>query len=270
MKKKIVYCLFLLLLAISSYSQNGELMKSEKRYIHPKSFFVSAGIGGFLAHNRVDDPEDFLHSGSVPSLTGCLMSEIGLTNNYYLEAGLSLETAFDVIKTDEFGTSGGNVFTSKKLSLGMSKRVTNRKNNKTYFNLHAGFAGSLHYNSLTDSAGFEDYLTKITSQDTTYFYTTGKGRYSTKLFPTIYVAIEKDFRISNSFFISLKYRRDQGFVKVYKQDIAYHYSNTQPSLPVSPLKQATASINGSANTITVGLKYRFLCKRDKTTNDIHP
>lgn len=269
--KKMILGVVMLLLTSYGYSQRvnadfqqmADSMRLKKREVHPKSIFFSGGVGSFLAINKVDDPSNFIHSGGVPSLTGYLMVEAGFKNDFYLEAGLSLETANNVFKNEIFGTSGGNVFTSKKLSLGVSKRITHKKTGINYINIHAGFAGSLHYNRLFDSATFEMFVTHISQNDTSYLYAKGKGNYYTTFFPTLYIALEKDFRVSESFYISLKYRRDLGFVKVYNEDIYYHYSNTTPPTSNSELNHATAYINGSAHTLTIGLKYKFLGKKHR-------
>jgi len=233
-------------------------------------------MGSFSAYNKVNDPNGLLMSGGTPNLTGFVMAEFGLRNNYYFETAFSLERSFNAIRTRPtgrnavitednigYGNSGGSAFTSKKLSLGISKRFTTKNTNFNFVNLHAGFAGSLHYNRLTDSTvGWSDKR-RIIGSDTTYFYQEEKGRYLKTFFPTLYIAIEKDFRISRSFYLSAKYRRDFGFYKVYEEDIYYYvgderYSN---SSQLGPL--VTSSINGSAHTLTLSLKYKFLSKQYK-------
>ena len=237
----------------------------------------SYGMGSFSAFNKVNDPRGFLMSGGTPNLTGFVMAEFGLKNNYYLEAGLSLERSFNAIITRPigrsagntndnigYGNSGGFAFTSKKLSVGISKRLTTNKTNFNLFNLHAGIAGSFHYNRLTDSTVAENLTRRILHNptDTSYFYYEAKGRYFKTAFPTVYFAVEKDFRLTNCLYLSAKYRRDFGLVKkVYEEEI-YYYKGGVPYSDSSQLgPKVTSSINGSSQTLTLSIKYKFLSKK---------
>ena len=224
----------------------------EKRFVDPKSIFVEAGTGLFAALNFVHD--DLLKTSSLPGWTVYGISEIGIKKGYFLEVGMEADYYWSTIKHGRYfgGTSGSNAFIGGKLSLGAGKRFILKQYNYTLFNLHAGVGlGFQRYHGLSGS-GTGLY------GGTPFFEYTEIEYNRSWFFPTLYLALEKDFQLSKNFYISLSYRYDQGFVTAFEQVGQYNTDPVNPSYTDFSIK-----INGSAQTFNAGLKYKFVPGKKK-------
>ena len=194
-----------------------KVYKKNKRFVDPNSIFISAGYGLFLNKNSVSDAAGHLPStyGTGSSL-GYMMVEIGLTKNYFFEIGLESSDYFSSTKLFNNSIFSTSAFTATKWNIGISKRLTNPISNRNYLNIHTGFSISVQ-----PYTGDKDYgeIGGGYSQTSEYYKLEHASKFKSYVFPTVYLAIEKDFQITKNVYTCLKYKYDQGFVSVLSTDI---------------------------------------------------
>jgi hypothetical protein len=90
-----------------------------------------------------------------------------------------------------------------------------------------------------------DYITNQVILTYNYSY-----HYNNKLFPTAYLGISKDLRLSNNILFTIAYRHQFGLSRGMIIPFSYTVTN---QAPVS----TQIRVNGNANCISFGLAYRF-------------
>lgn len=237
--------------------ETKQLYKKQKRFVDPKSTFISAGTGLFFGRNIVNDPGEVFLSNSFSSWTIFGNAEVGIKNQYYYEVGLEVSEYWNSIKFSPYGSSGSNAFIATKLNLGMSKRFVNKVTNRNYFNLHAGLGISFQPNKkapVTNGGG-------TISSGTNVINFSEINSINHHLFPSLYLALEKDLHLTKNLYLSLKYKYDQGFVNVGSSEIKY-YSNPNST----DFNVISSKINGTAHTYSIGFKYKILTAKNRIKN----
>ena len=236
----------------TSFKTEKKKLKSDKRYVDPKSIFVGIGTGLFFTKNKIKDEDSPFESGyySWWSMNG--FAEIGIKNDYFYEFGFGMEEyasgfRFKNVKNSR---SWSNMYIASKFYGGFGKRIIHKPTNKKILNVHAGLGMILTYNTNKNSGGSSGggYYS---SQDTIRYRAIDDYKF---LFaPTVYVMLEKDLQITKNFFISLRYRYDQGIFPMFKQDVAYE---------VNGVKGKTQNlVYGTSQTYGFALKYKILQKK---------
>ena len=241
---------------ISDAKAAKKVFKKEKRYVDPKSVFISAGSGLFFGLNRVSDPNEIFVNNAFPSWSVYGQAEVGVKNNYYYEFGVEVAEYWSSLKHQKYSSSGSNAFVGYKLNGGIAKRFVNSQTNRNFFNLHAGVALSIQpYSGIAGSGNTVEYGT--TEEGSYYMAYNYKEYYKAKVFPTLYLAVEKDFQLSKNFYIALKYKYDLGFISAYTSEINYS-TDAQGLINYA----AESKINGTAHMYSFGLKYKFLPEKE--------
>ena len=84
-----------------------------------------------------------------------------------------------------------------------------------------------------------------------YFELIGSEEYRRQIFPSIYAAIEKDFKLSRILYFSLKYKFDCGFMDVYNFKMDYRFDES------SPFYNAISTVNGTTQGLSIGFKFKY-------------
>lgn len=245
--KKHAFEQFLIQTSFLSKRERKKIYKKDKRFVDPKSIFISGGSGLFFVRNIVNDPNNKLLSNSFPSWTIYGNADIGIKNQFYYSFGVEVSEYWSSIKFDPYGGGGSNIFIATKLKFGISKRFISSTTNRNYFNLYTGVSISIQPNK----KGISGWGYGELSSSTNYYSYSEIDYYSNRLFPTLYMAIEKDLHLTKNLYLSIKYKYDQGFISATKTDINYKTSvggSTQ---------YTTSKINGTAHTVSFGFKYKI-------------
>jgi hypothetical protein len=228
--------------------------KKNKRYIHPKSMFVSltGGIGAVKSY--AEDPNGFIRDSYGQSLATRLMIEKGLKKNFFVEGGYQfIEYNGSMKFRNPEGTSSGNDFFTHQLNLGAGYRVIGKQRNYHYFNLHGGLSiGWIPEKKGSISGGVNSSMSL--GSNTNYY--TMSFSYETEIVSSLliapYIGISKDFRLTERMFINLMYRYQHGLNKLSKRSIIYE-NNEQYTTP----QTASNYMNGTEHTIQLGLKFKL-------------
>jgi hypothetical protein len=239
---------FMIKTSFLTKKERKNVYKKKKRFVNPKSIFISCGSGLFFGRNIVKDLGNTLYSNAFESWSIFSNAEIGMKNQFYYSFGLEVSEYLSSIKYTPYSGSAGSAFIATKLNFGLSKRFINPKTNRNYFNLHVGASLSIQPNK----KGLISWSQIETTSTTDYFTYQKTTSITSHLFPTIYLSIEKDLHLTKSLYFSIKYKYDQGFISAAKSDINYQTGYNEM------LTKAVSKINGTAHTFTLGFKYKFL------------
>lgn len=194
-----------------SQSTDKKSLRIEKRYIHPKSKYLSFSAGWGFTSILVNDPNNFLTEGLklrnntyLPNI----MYEHGIANNFFAEVGYSY-TRQGVFFAREVNGSGGSsyfgLYHSHDAILGGGYRLI-AKNNIHVLNFHAGFC-----------MGFADETERFADLPLSFGNTQKdiitNAKYEVKVkvnhFSSIsigpYLGISKEFRLSKDIRFFAKY-----------------------------------------------------------------
>jgi hypothetical protein len=227
--------------------------KKNKRFIHPKSIFVSLTTGIGAMKSYAEDPNGFIRDSYGQSISTRLMVEKGLKNNFFLEAGYQFIEYYGSLKFKDLSmTTSSNDFFTHQLNMGAGYRVIGKKKNYHYFNIHSGLSigfipekkgatatggGSMSFGTITDYYELSySYETEILS--------------SVLIAP--YIGLSKDFCLSERLFITLMYRYQYGLNKLSQRSITYQ-NNEQYPTP----QNASNFTNGTEQTFQLGLKLKL-------------
>ena len=185
-------------------------------------------------------------------------AEIDRENTYFYELGIGYNTLGELYKVKDLPFAIGNddTFNSIKIYGGFGKKIM-LKNNLNLFNLQ--FGGSLGINLTSSGLSnlIDTYQVKNENGQSAIIKAYSSGTVA-KIFPTVYVALSKDIRVTNNFYFCLTYRYDQGFVTTYQQKFEYFYINSS-----SDVKTVNNNITGTSHSLQFGFKYKFLPKKYK-------
>lgn len=233
-----------------------KLLKKVSRFIDPKSSFlnISGGVG-FGSTKVHSDPNGNLANGAYSSFLPRISFEKGIKNNFYWEIGVHSQLFWDVTKFnfDKFSSSGSGVFYAVQFSGGGLYRWI-LKNNYNVLNIHSGFTIGFH-----GEKNSEDGIHSFGSGTISGIYNDIPISYSfaqvssvqSNVLSSCYVGLSKDFRIVNNFYLTLNYRRQFGFYKVYES--TYNYSGS--NIPTTT--GAKTKLTGSSNDFQFGFKIKL-------------
>jgi len=240
---------------LSDYKAAKLEFKKNKRYIHPKSLFVSVLGGIGYAKNYADDPNNMIQDDLGEALSGRIMVEKGFKKNFFFEAGYQLfeYTSAFTLRNHSASFSSNDYFTHQ-FNLGAGYRVIGSRKNYHYFNLHAGLSvGFIPLRKGQTAAVVEEGGLSIGTNlsSYTFMYSTETEILSSFIIAP-YVGISKDFRITESMFITLLYRYQHGLSNISKREITYQDSD-QYTTP----QTANSYMNGTEHSIQLGLKFKI-------------
>lgn len=225
-----------------------QLHKKEKRYIDPKSTFVSIGVGVANAQNTVKTNNSRFQNSGFGSFQSRIAFEKGIKNSFFWEAEYNNFEFWHVTELkDVVGKVGSNAFYGHFLQAGFGYRVQSKKTNLQFFNLHAGIGLGArftpnNYSSSSSSINFDgnSNVTHVIS-DTSYLV----GRFM----PIAYIGISKDIRITEKLALTLQFKQQLGMNAVSRTDQTYQSS-------VMPIPETSYTVlNGTARSLQFGLKY---------------
>lgn len=265
---RLIFIIVLLLFYFTPiFPQNNIKLKQElrikKRFIHPKSKYISVSGGfGFLS-TKIKDPNNFLNSGSIMGNNSYLpqiMYEHGLKNNWFLEGGYSFYGTGIMYKreVDGSGTSSySKLANNHNLDIGLGYRVIGPKNFH-YLNLHGGLFFGLvdrNYNNLPAELGGGNY----NDQHLGIEYSVSNRLLKYNRFNTgIYLGLSTEIRLSNRVRFFIKYTHRFGinpnFIGELELD-SYDYSFND---------NASYKVSGNGGFVTGGFK--VLLNKKSTLN----
>lgn len=232
--------------------QARKLYKKQIRFIHPQSIFikVDAGLGFGVTFAR--DPGKKLETASLSSFTPSICIEKGITKNFFSEVGFSFLPFWSTMKfSDGYGLTGSSIFNAYQISIGAGKRFFS-KNNYNIANIHAGL--TVGFTDLS-KGDFQSGQTAIYSGDSLnqeiIFQGSSIGSVKSSVISAAYIGVSKDFRLASNFYLTLSYRYQQGFYKLYEEKVNYTTSSGSSS------QQARLFVNGSAQSYQLGLKFKI-------------
>ncbi|MEX1190379.1 MAG: hypothetical protein WEA99_00305 [Brumimicrobium sp.] len=242
---------------LSDYKAAKIQFKKDKRFIHPKSLFVSVQAGFGFVKSFAEDPNDLFQDEFGVAPSGRIMVEKGYKNNFFFETGYQLfeyNSSFSIDSPNNTSSTKNEYFTHQ-FNFGAGYRVIGKGKNYHYFNLHAGLSiGFIPLRKGETTWSLYDQTpaaigTISNSNNMTY---TTETEILSSLLIAPYVGISKDFRITESMFITLLYRYQHGLNNISKRKITYQndgeYSNPQT---------ANTFMDGTEHSIQLGLKYKI-------------
>lgn len=226
-------------LSFMIYSQNVDLLqdkkkiKVQKRYIHPKSKFISVSAGWQFNATHTHDPNNFfdaltmVNNGIFPNFT----YEQGIKNDFFAEVGYDF-TRKRISLSREMGNgqawSNSNSYfanyrpfkghLSHNLHLGGGYRVIG-KNNFHIFNVHGGIFLGVSNKSQSDMMPYIGSKATYTRNEEhtglNYQIQRTLDSYSRISLGT-YLSISKEIRLSDEVRFFVKYTHRFGFISTFK------------------------------------------------------
>jgi hypothetical protein len=230
-----------------------------KRFVHPKCVFFNIGLGVFLNHIKMSEENDYFHR-RAKELTPMffLELEIGHKNDFFYETGLTYSNYhYSYRSRTGYGINfyNGQNFEALKLFCGYGKRLILKNSNINIINVSAGVSLSYNlrkkrYSNLGEGYGRQPDIRFVLRDK----YPTSKYR----LFPTVYLGLNKDIRIYKRTYLSLDYKFDIGFISAFEQEFEYYRVNNPDEIT-----KLTNKIKGTGQSFTIGIKTRFLADKYK-------
>jgi hypothetical protein len=239
---------------ISDYKAAKIEYKKNKRFIHPKSLFVSV-LGGIGFAKSFAEEDKAIQDDFGEALSARILVEKGIKNNLFLETGYQLfeyNSSF-TMKGANFSSSSNEYFTHQ-FNLGAGYRVIGKQKNYHYLNLHAGLSiGFIPPRKGQTASEIEEggysIGTNLSSYSLTY---SSETEIISSFIVAPYVGISKDFKISESVFITLLYRYQRGLNTISKREITYQ-DNQEYVIP----QTSNSFMNGTEHSIQLGLKVKI-------------
>lgn len=227
-------------------------LKSEKRFVHPKSIFFGASGGLFFTKNKIKDNDSPFQTAFYPWWSANGFAQIGIKNDFFYEVGVGFEeyASGTTIKNLEYSKGWSNMYIATKFSGGIGKRFIHKPSNFKLLNAQLGMAMILTYNTNKNSAGGSGGGSIRPNYELQY---SAVNDYKLLVAPTFYLVLEKDFQVSRSTFLTLRYRYDQGIFPMFKQNIAYVENGVSG--------QTENLVYGTSQTFGFALKFKLLQKK---------
>jgi hypothetical protein len=226
-----------------------KIVAIKNRYQSSKAILIQLHQGGFMNQSKImNNTDNVFKNASAPSSSTRLNATIGWKNNWSFQPGVSIDSYFLWLRKNFSGLSGSSLFNLFTFDLGMQRRMLSfPKTNRYLCNVNGGI--SFSYLSGSGGGGgsvtSSDYNTNQVILTYNYSY-----HYNNKLFPTAYLGISKDLRLSNHILFTIAYRHQFGLSSGMLIPFSYTVTN---QAPVS----TQIRVNGNANCISFGLAYRF-------------
>jgi hypothetical protein len=229
-----------------------KLVAINNRFQSSKAVLIQLHQGGFMNQSKImNHTANIFKNASGPSSSMRLNASIGWKNNWSFQPGVSIDSYWIWIRDQQYGKglSGSNLFNLFTLDLGMKRRMLSfPKTNRYLCNVHGGISFSYLNGSGGGSGSSISYSPTNSNQVLlTYNYS---YQYSNKVFPTAFVGVSKDLRLSQHLLFTIAYRHQFGLSRGMIIPFSYTVTN---QAPVS----TQIRVNGNANCISLGLAYRF-------------
>lgn len=231
-----------------------EPSRNDKRYIHPKSKYLSFSSGWGFTSTIVKDPSNFLDQGIIRGNNSYVPSftyEQGIKNNFFAEIGYSRIAQGIRYTISAVGKGRSSSYSSKyqnhDIQIGGGYRVI-IKNNFNFFNVHVGvFTGFANrkFSDLQSNYGFNK-TDKLTGSK--YEINVNINNFKSLAFGP-YLGISKELRLSKDVRFFAKYIQRFGLVSIMSGEFLL----TSDELIFAD-EPATFEVTGGGGFITLGLK----------------
>jgi hypothetical protein len=181
--------------------------------------------------------------------------EKGMKRHFYWEVGVHSQLFWNVTKfeIDKYSSSGSSAFYAVQLSGGGVYRWI-LKNNYNIINFHSGvslgFHGAKNGNNGIIGSGSGSITAIMDGNEVNYNFSY-ESRVKSNILSSFYLGLSKDFRIVHNFYLSLNYRQQFGFYKVYES--TYNYSG----INIPTTFGATTKITGASKDFQIGFKVKI-------------
>ncbi|MCC5924798.1 MAG: hypothetical protein JJT77_13525 [Crocinitomicaceae bacterium] len=259
--KKIIPIIVIVLYSFDCLSQSNEkeTQKVDKRYVHPKSKFISVSAGIAFTSTHTMDPNNFIKSGFVMMNNHYFPNinyEHGLGNNLFFETGyefgrIGINLGRQMTEEDSWDEYTRFVIDHNKhlLHVGMGYRLIG-KNNFHFLNFHAGvFSGfSNNKNSELDAMLESPATFTIEEAPTGLDYQIERiiNDYSRFLIGS-YIGVSHELRLSKEVRLVFRYNHRFGFNSLLSG--TYVFSEN-----LNFSENATFNVRGGGAFISAGLK----------------
>lgn len=233
-----------------SHKSAKKKFRKEKRFISPLSTFIGAGGTVFGLRSSFTDPNNYYDSNWSLGAGFYANIERGMSKNYFLElSGEGIQLNQNIRGANGEYNFGHSLYWLGRVSFGAGKRFILKESNRNIFNLHAGFSLNYTTREVGNNPGFG---VQSGSGSANYFELNSTEEYKKQIFPTIYGAIEKDFRLAKMLYFSIRYKFDLGFTDIYEATLEYKTDENATSF-----HQATSGINGTTQGVSFGFKFKY-------------
>jgi hypothetical protein len=228
-----------------------KIVAIKNRYQSSKAILIQLHQGGFMNQCKfLNYSGDVFKNATSPGSSTRLNATIGWKNNWSFQPGVSIDSYWLWLRNQKYATglSGSSLFNLITVDLGMQRRMLSfPKTNRYLCNVNGGISFSYvsGIGSGSGSVTSFDYNTNEVFLTYNYSY-----HYNNKLFPTAFLGISKDLRLSNHILFTISYRHQFGLSRGMIIPFSYTVTN---QAPVS----TQIRVNGNANCISFGLAYRF-------------
>lgn len=238
----------------------------QKRYIHPKSKYISVSAGWNFASTYTNDPNNFLKQGLVMgnnSYFPSVIYEHGIKNNFFGEVGYDY-TKLGIRMSRDMGNGKAwsrywryhPKHSNHNLKIGGGYRVIG-KNNFHFLNVHGGFFFSFSNKS-------NEHIYPIVNQTATYSISEPSTNLNYQIEHTLesysrfsfgpYIGISKEIRLSEDVRFFVKY--------IHRFGLNSHFSGTYVfSDNLNFDQDATYNVRGGGAFISGGLKILLFKKK---------
>lgn len=263
---RILTAFLMMVISLSTFSQsieNIDLTKKErnkiKRYIHPKTKFISISAGLGFTSTNFKDPNNFFINGMIlqnnttfPNIT----YEHGIRDNFFAEIGYNFigqgVTIGRKIDEDVSFSYYRNYYSNHDIQLGIGYRVIT-ENNFNLFNLHAGlFIGVSNLNKLRFNELIKDtaYISVNEPQTNEKYLIIDNINSLSRISFGPYLGLSKDIRISKNVRLFFKYVHRFGLSKTLDGSIRVFNG----PMNFNPITEATYNMRGGGAFISGGIK----------------
>lgn len=234
-----------------------KLVAIKNRFQSSKAILIQLHQGGFMNQCKfLNYSDNVFKNATGPGSSTRLNATIGWKNNWSFQPGVSIDSYWLWIRNQKYATglSGSSLFNLFTLDLGMQRRMLSfPKTNRYLCNVNGGISLS-YLSGIGSGSGGAEFTTDPINTNQVFLTYNYSYHYNNKLFPTAYLGISKDLRLSNHILFTIAYRHQFGLSR--GMIIPFSYTETNQA-PVN----TQIRVNGNANCISFGLAYRFNNKR---------
>lgn len=229
--------------------------KYDKRYIHPKTCYLSVSGGSSYINTFVSDQNDFLQNGNSQirnSRAFAVFYEHGILKNFFAELGYSTFESGITIKRVQSFTEYNGLTRMHQFQLGLGYRIIT-KQQRHLASVHGGFFSGFQ-NQIRNDEFILAYsnFDPVTSSMFNYRYVNKSTERFT--FGT-YFGLSKDIRLSKDVRFFVRYIQQLGFVNLFEGNIQFK----SPTLPFE--YDANYRVRNSGGILLFGLKIQLFKKR---------
>ncbi|MFT5819701.1 MAG: hypothetical protein ACI8ZM_000926 [Crocinitomix sp.] len=243
---------------VETYESVKEERKVQSRKIDSETIFVGLSSGLYFGRNQTGFGDHFLNAKSAAGFIFGAEMEKGLSGNQFIQFGLDIAETYQLISVNRPGLGGyytTSNFVGVQISAGIGTRLISKKSKINFLNISAGLSIGINNMSLGDIGSSGNFYLTPDGTDTLRKFTiqyTGKS----KIYPTLYANLSRDFHLTHGLFLSIDYRFNLGLISTIQGDVEYQ---EQPNF--DQVLTDRIDIKGTANAFQIGLKYKFIPKK---------